>query len=537
MSSFNDSAPSSPITIASQMPPPGTGLVRAAEYVRMSTDHQQYSVANQQDAIRRYAQEHHFQVVHTYADEGCSGLNVQGRQGLCALLGDVVTNRTDFNVVLVYDVSRWGRFQDADESAYYEFLCRRAGIRVEYCMEPFRNDGSPMAAVIKSLKRVMAGEYSRELSEKVFLGKCRGVQLGFSQGGSAGYGLRRVMIDATGRRTRTLKVGEHKSLQSDRVIIVPGPTREIRVVRWIFRQVADHGRGFDFIAGSLNDRGVLCQGGSQWSSDKIKHLLSNEKYIGNLVFNRTSVRLKSRLVRNPREQWVRKEGAIKPIIDPELFHKAQRVLSGWTTRISDADALAALKGVLTRHGKLTSALINATPGIPGSVFYENRFGGLARAYALVGYKAARDFSYLEGFVDRFRHIAALRRDIAERLEARGAAVTWPTRDQLEVNGVRVAVKLSRFQLIHGLPRWTIQIQQDPLPTWALIACLEADNTTIREFHLVACPSHSIFLGTQHRRVRARYRATGPDPLLEVVLGRRVPPPDEIVSVWPLDLST
>ncbi len=58
--------------------------------------------------------------------------------------------------MLVYDVSRWGRFQDCDESAFYEYLCRRAGIRVEYCMEEFRNDGTPISAVLKVLKRVMA---------------------------------------------------------------------------------------------------------------------------------------------------------------------------------------------------------------------------------------------------------------------------------------------------------------------------------------------------------------------------------------------
>ena len=68
------------------------------------------------------------------------------------------------------DISRWGRFQDADESAYYEYLCRRSGIEVRYCTEPFENDGSPMATIMKSVKRAMAGEYSRELSNKVFQG-------------------------------------------------------------------------------------------------------------------------------------------------------------------------------------------------------------------------------------------------------------------------------------------------------------------------------------------------------------------------------
>jgi len=39
------------------------------------------------------------------------------------------------SVILVYDVSRWCRFQDVDESAYYECICKRAGINFAYCAE------------------------------------------------------------------------------------------------------------------------------------------------------------------------------------------------------------------------------------------------------------------------------------------------------------------------------------------------------------------------------------------------------------------
>ena len=87
-----------------------------------------------------------------------------------------------FKSILVYDVSRWGRFQDADESAYYEYICRQAGVSVHYCAEQFENDGSPMSTVMKTMKRTMAGEYSRELSTKVFQGACRLIQLGFQAG-------------------------------------------------------------------------------------------------------------------------------------------------------------------------------------------------------------------------------------------------------------------------------------------------------------------------------------------------------------------
>ena len=172
--------------------------VRAAQYVRMSTEHQKYSTENQADAIRAYATNRGMEIVQTYADAGKSGLRIEGREALQRLIRDVETRVADFEVILVYDVSRWGRFQDADESAYYEYICRRAKIQVEYCAEQFENDGSPVATIVKSVKRAMAGEYSRELSTKVFAGQCRLIELGFRQGGPAGFGLRRVLIDERG---------------------------------------------------------------------------------------------------------------------------------------------------------------------------------------------------------------------------------------------------------------------------------------------------------------------------------------------------
>jgi DNA invertase Pin-like site-specific DNA recombinase len=97
-------------------------VMRAAEYVRMSTDHQRYSTENQSDAIRGYAQARGIEIVRTYADHGKSGLSIRGRDALQAMIDDVCAGRADFSVILVSDVSRWGRFQDADESA-----CRVGG--------------------------------------------------------------------------------------------------------------------------------------------------------------------------------------------------------------------------------------------------------------------------------------------------------------------------------------------------------------------------------------------------------------------------
>src|SRR5450830_228812 len=224
-----------------QSPQTGQLMFRAAEYVRMSTEHQQYSTQNQVARIREYAQHRGIEVVKTYADEGKSGLRLAGRLALQQLIKDVESGTVDFTMVLVYDVSRWGRFQDADESAYYEYLCKRAGIQVIYCAEQFENDGSPISTIVKGVKRAMAGEYSRELSAKVFAGQCRLIELGYRQGGPAGYGLRRVLVDQTGAFKSQLTRGEHKCLQTDRVILVPGPADEVRTVQLMYQWFVNDG--------------------------------------------------------------------------------------------------------------------------------------------------------------------------------------------------------------------------------------------------------------------------------------------------------
>src|SRR6266487_74863 len=198
----------------------------AAAYVRMSTEHQQYSTSNQMDVIKEYAKRRGLDIIQEYSDEGKSGLNIQGRDSLARMIKDVEAGGGKFSCILVYDVSRWGRFQDADESAYYEYICRQAGVAVHYCAEQFENDGSPVSTIVKSVKRTMAGEYSRELSSKVFQGACRLIQLGYKQGGTAGFGLRRMLVDQVGQRKTMLKKGEQKSLQTDRVILIPGPEDE-----------------------------------------------------------------------------------------------------------------------------------------------------------------------------------------------------------------------------------------------------------------------------------------------------------------------
>lgn len=158
---------------------PSSQLFPAAQYLRMSTDHQQYSILNQSAAIVLYAAAHNLGIVRSFVDKGKSGTSIKRREGLQEVLRVVETGGADFTEVVVYDVSRWGRFPDSDQAAHYEFLCKRAGIAVRYCAEQFENDDSVTSNLLKALKRTMAGEFSRELSVKVSAGQRRLASMGW----------------------------------------------------------------------------------------------------------------------------------------------------------------------------------------------------------------------------------------------------------------------------------------------------------------------------------------------------------------------
>ncbi len=460
--------------------------VRAAQYVRMSTEHQQYSTSNQGDVIRDYAAKRGYDIVRTYADEGKSGLNVVGRKSLGQLIADVQESKANFDAILVYDVSRWGRFQDADESAYYEYLCKRAGIKVHYCAEPFENDGGPTSTIIKSVKRAMAGEYSRELSSKVFQGQCRLIELGYRQGGVPGYGLQRMLIDQNGEPKGILARGEHKSLQTDRVILVPGPDEEVRVVRHIYGMFVTYGKREGEIAATLNAKGLVTDFGRPWNRGTVRQILTNEKYIGNNIYNRTSFKLKQKHVTNSPDMWVRKERAFDPIVNSELFHAAQVILQERNRRYTDEELIERLKTLAIESSTLSAALIDAKDDMPPAATYRSRFGSLIRAYKLAGYTPDRNYEHIEINRTLRKMHPHLVEEVMQRLNAVGATVTRDsTTDLLLINGeYSASMVLSRCrETPAGSLRWLIKIDEHVAPDITILVRMDSSNKQATDYFL------------------------------------------------------
>jgi DNA invertase Pin-like site-specific DNA recombinase len=460
---------------------------RAAVYVRMSTEHQQYSTSNQMDVIREYAKRRGWEIVKEYSDEGKSGLNIQGRDSLARMIQDVQEGRAEFANILVYDVSRWGRFQDADESAYYEYICRQAGVSVHYCAEQFENDGSPVSTIVKGVKRAMAGEYSRELSSKVFQGACRLIQLGFKQGGTAGFGLRRMLVDQSGAKKGELRMGEQKSIQTDRVVLVPGPEDEVKEVRGIYQAFVAEGIPESEIATALNAKGIKTDFGREWNRVTVHQVLTNEKYIGNNVYHRTSFKLKRKHVENPPDRWIRADGVFEGIIEPELFLRAQEIIVARSYKFSDQEMLEKLSALLNQHGRISGILIDEAEGLPSSAAFRHRFGTLVNAYRLIGYDPGIDFSFIEENRRLRRQHPEIVAAVIQQITTRGSNAVWDSINEvLDVNGeLRVSIVLCRHTTtLGGSSRWLIRLDAGLKPDITVAVRMDATNEGVRDYYLL-----------------------------------------------------
>lgn len=333
----------------------------------------------------------------------------------------------------------------------------------------------------------MAGEYSRELSQKVFAGQSRLIETGYRQGGPPGFGLRRMLIDEAGNQKGILVRGEHKSIQTDRVTLVPGPKNEIAIVNQIFRSFVDDNQSETMIAANLNAKGIKTDLDRDWTPSVVRQLLSNEKYIGNNIWNRHSFKLKKRHVQNDPNNWVRSEGAFEAIVDAGLFAAAKTIFASKAHRYSDEEMLDGLRDALETHGFLSGIVINEASALPSSGAYTSRFGSLLRAYKLVGFTPDRDYRYIE-INKRLRKIhTRIIHEIVGKIEQVGGLVQHENKSALlTINQeFSASVVIARCtQTDAGAYRWNIRLDTGLLPDITVVVRMDQANETPLDYYLL-----------------------------------------------------
>lgn len=176
---------------------------------------------------------------------------------------------------------------------------------------------------------------------------------------------------------------------------MPGPAQEVATVHQIYRWLVDDDLPLSEIAQRLNDIPVYTDLDRSWTYSTVRQVLTNEKYIGNNVYNRHSFKLKKKHVDNPPEMWIRKEGAFEGIVPLDTFLAAQEVLTECSKRLMDEELFNHLKALYVECGRLSGFIIDQVANGPSASLYTSRFGSLIRAYELIGYRPPGGTEHLE----------------------------------------------------------------------------------------------------------------------------------------------
>lgn len=358
---------------------------KAITYYRHSAqDRQEYSIPLQREKVKKFADTHGIKIIKEFPDYGVSGLSSKGRDKFIEMLEYVAEGKEDFDYILVLDMSRWGRFQDLILSPYYIGLCQQYGKKVIFADIGIPKEDDLTHFLRLNVESYRAASYSKELSGKVFNGCVNIARLGFRAGGPPPYGLDRVLLDENKNRVQVLNRGQRKSIQNQRVTLAPGNKNEVAIVRRIFNSFVKKRKLPKNIAEALNDEGVLSPAQKKWTSGSIISILINELYIGTMVYNKTAQKLQSKTTYNPKDQWVRRENAFEAIVEKEIFHQAQAILSAREQerlrRYSDKDMLLKLKRLYEKYGIISARQIAANKNMISAATYSKHFLSLDMAF-------------------------------------------------------------------------------------------------------------------------------------------------------------
>lgn len=238
---------------------------RTAGYARVSTDKDEQftSYEAQIDYYTSYIQSHtEWEFVKVYTDEGISATNTKHREGFNEMIEDALNGKID--LIITKSVSRFAR-NTVDSLSTIRKL-KEKGVEVYFEKEniwTFDNKGEVLLTIMSSL----AQEESRSISENVTWGKRKSASDGKV---SVGY-----------KHFLGYEKGKNKG---DPMVINP---EQAEIVKRIYREFM-RGKTPFTICRELTDDGIPTPGGKkQWNTRTINSILTNEKYKGAALLQKT----------------------------------------------------------------------------------------------------------------------------------------------------------------------------------------------------------------------------------------------------------
>ncbi|WP_431090308.1 recombinase family protein [Paenibacillus sp. 8b26] len=276
---------------------------KVAAYCRVSTDseEQKESYTNQVNHYTQYIQNNlEWEMADIYADEGITGTSTKNRTHFNRMIQDARNGKLD--LILVKSISRFAR-NTLDLLKYVREL-KSLGVAVFFERENI-NTLDTTGEVLLTILSSLAQDESRNISENSRWGILRGFQNG------------KVFCNTT----RFL--GYDKDEHGELVINEP----EAEIVRRIYEEYLD-GKSYQAIArGLMRDHIKTVTGGDTWWDSSITLILTNEKYYGALLQQKTVTVgfLTHKRIRNKgQEQQYLIENNHEPIVSKELFEAVQK---------------------------------------------------------------------------------------------------------------------------------------------------------------------------------------------------------------------
>lgn len=299
----------------------GTGCLT---YTRCSKDTQDMSLAEQDAAIATARQALGLSnVLRRFEDDGRRGHD-EARPGLQAILQYVkehpnpVRNNSDFIPILVYDLARFGRFDDAKKIFAYFVEVEKYGYEFYSVTERIRSRGNIADFVQAIIKSEQAYDYSVTLSKYGIRTGCSLAEKGWWPGGQAPFGYDRMTFGPDLKpkyvyRTLPDKSVEKRTpdgtlvetippipdkgkvrsaysdkLKADKVKLVRGHDDLVKIVVLIFEKFVRERWGLRQIASYLNAQGIRPPRGRYWLHSSVRSIILNPAYKGALVYGRRS---------------------------------------------------------------------------------------------------------------------------------------------------------------------------------------------------------------------------------------------------------
>lgn len=291
---------------------------RCVLYLRVSTDKQargfagkyasdvegeRFSLPSQVESCEKYAAEQGWTVVDRYV-EADSGYELWERPELTKLR--VAMEKKEFDVVLVHALDRLSRDQNHRGLLFAE--AERYGISIRSVTEEV--DDSPLGKLILSLSGYVAEMERAKLIERTVRGRRT-----------------RSYSDMLPIRAQRLFGYEFDGDRKERFII---NENEALWVRRVFEEMVA-GTSLYKIAEMLNEHGVTTVNGKKWTASRIREIIMNEIYKGEVYSfrykrydeneNGKRIRLNSAQLRQ-REEWIKSKYVPPLIISPRLWEEA-----------------------------------------------------------------------------------------------------------------------------------------------------------------------------------------------------------------------